>query len=161
MKESDEEIIVYGFDNSIIQGDSTKMFVRFTTDNYLKYLWIIFKSLPFCLCKKSRRNEFLLRCAMKDVHRDEILRRSQRFVTLLNRTVSGRMISEIQSCRSKGQRVAVVSSTAVEILRSWAKQYEIKYVYGNELEYDEDGYFTGRFVSRCDEKDMRNRIEGL
>ena len=149
---NNQKLAIFEFDGTVIDGNSMFQFYRYLSGGLIPYLWglLATSGIGLCrtlhICSKKTYYEHLAKHFLRGMSEDDIEAASRQFVFILNKSIRGKVIAGMQQRRLEGYRIVLVSEGLAEVIKPWAAQFGINDVFGRELAYDSDGYFTGRFV---------------
>lgn len=166
---NNQKLAIFEFDGTVIEGNSMFLFFREVSGGAIPYIWGLLSTsgIAMCralrLCSKKTYYQHLTRHFLRGMTREEIMAASRQFLFVLNKSVRGKVIAGIQKRRLDNYRMVLMSEGLADVIRPWAAQFGISDVMARELEYDDDGRFTGSFAKTDDgladlESTLQNKL---
>lgn len=162
------DLILTDFDGTLTRRDSFPQFLRFVLGkNY--FLWApLFLYYIFLLkigaTSPQRVKEHILSLALHGWPQERVRQAGRAFIAHLlkhrNEAFWPGALEMLETCRSGGSRVIVVSASPEEWVAPFAEIMGVEYI-ATRLEYDEHG-FTGRLAGKnCNGEEKVRRITSL
>ncbi|MGM9804226.1 MAG: HAD family hydrolase [Muribaculaceae bacterium] len=151
--ENNQKMAVFAFDETLMRGESLHAFLKFASGNYFTYFlndaivlpWVMFHKIGLCGSAVYARK--MVNTVLRGRTRTEISELCRDFASVINCRLFPKGIQELQKKRLQNYKVVIASEMVADIIRPWALKYGVNDVVANELAYDENDVYEGRFVS--------------
>lgn len=161
----DKKIIaVFDFDGTITEKDTFIEFIKFSKGKIAFYFGILLFS-PILVAFKLKlypnwkAKEMLFRYFFKGMNYDRFCLLGKLFVGKIDSIVRPNAIKEIENHLKHNDKVYVISASVDKWMIPWCEKTGIKDVIGTQIEVNNEGLLTGRFLSKnCYGQEKVNRL---
>jgi len=164
IKENEKMVIAaFDFDGTIIKRDSLPLFILFAA-SFQQLLLGSIRMSPFLLLLKlklipnARAKERLLGIFFAGLHLNEFNLLSERFISRIEKMVNPLALEKIKWHQQMQHEVVIISASAENWIRPWAKKNGIDIVLATRLQVTDD-LVTGKLLSEnCLGTEKVNRL---
>lgn len=159
------KVVFFDFDGTITKHDTFIEFAKFSIGRNSLYFAILknFKHLimwKLGLTTNSQTKERLFSTLFKGKRYDWFKECGIRFKEKIEKDLNSQTIQSLRSHKLKGHKVVIVSASIPEWIVPWASENGVDLVIGTEIELNDNGIITGKFLSpNCHGKEKVNRIK--
>lgn len=160
-------VAVFDFDGTLTTRDTLFEFIRFVK-GLPAFLVGLLVCSPFIvaylvrLYPNYKAKQKLFSYFFKGMPYDEFCRYGQDFISVVETIKNQPVVNEFEQCCREGSAVYIVSASITEWVKPWGMQAGATDVLGTQVEVDESGFLTGRFLSKnCYGQEKVNRLQAV
>ncbi len=155
----------FDFDGTLTRRDSFIEFAKFSVGRR-SMITAFMKSLPVLIAWKigmrtnSEAKQVLFSNLFKGMKYERFKSLGENFKTKIDKMLRPEVINILKNHRRNGDKIIIVSASISDWIRPWAEDNCIDRVIGTEIEVDDNGIITGRFLTpNCHGEQKVNRIK--
>ena len=158
------KVVVFDFDGTLTQKDTLLEFIRFACGTGC-FLWGFMLFSPVLILIKLhlypnwKAKEKVFTYFFKGWEYARFKSKGEEFADVIERFKREDVLSHMNRHLKDGDEVYVISASMEEWVRPWCLRHGVHHVVGTKMEVDEQGFITGRFMSKnCYGQEKVNRL---
>jgi HAD superfamily hydrolase (TIGR01490 family) len=157
-------IVAFDFDGTITSRDTFLEFIKFTKGKKLFYVGFLLYS-PLLVAYKMKLypnwkvKEKIFGYFFKGISISEFSRLGESFMERITKIVRPKALETIKGYQQQKVAIYVISASIYNWVAPWCRSVGIESVLGTEIETDNQGLLTGRFLTKnCYGEEKVNRL---